>query len=142
MRSNPVRRRHDLEQRRSTGGALSGPARARLPGLLSEDAAEAKQAMAERRARGALVLPGLPGTPFAGWSKVKAALDKAVAEGRGKAATAAGTSPTPIGPWSHDLRRTVATSLQRLGALCGNEPRALPRSCQTEVTYAPIGAMK
>jgi hypothetical protein len=55
------------------------------------------------------------GTPFAGWSKAKAALDKAVVDARAKAA-AGGTNPTPISPWSiHDLRRTVATGLQRLG---------------------------
>ena len=33
-----------------------------------------------------------------------------------KAAAAAGTNAAPIVPWSiHDLRRTVATGLQRLG---------------------------
>jgi hypothetical protein len=37
-------------------------------------------------------------------------------ERRAEAATAAGASSTPIVPWSiHDLRRTVATGLQRLG---------------------------
>jgi integrase len=95
---------------------LSGAARDLLQGSLPEDAAEAKRATAERRASGALVLPGLLGTPFAGWSKAKAALDKAVVDARAEAAAAAGTSPTPILPWSiHDLRRTVATGLQRLG---------------------------
>jgi integrase len=35
---------------------------------------------------------------------------------RAKAAAAAGTTPAPPVPWSvHDLRRTVATGLQRLG---------------------------
>ena len=35
---------------------------------------------------------------------------------RAKAAADAGTIPTPLIPWSvHDLRRTVATGLQRLG---------------------------
>jgi hypothetical protein len=43
-------------------------------------------------------------------------LDKAVVDARAKAAAAAGTTRTPIVPWSiHDLRRTVATGLQRLG---------------------------
>jgi integrase len=94
---------------------LNGPARDLLRGLLPQDAAEAKRAMAERRASGALVLPGLLGTPFAGWSKAKTALDKAIVDARTKAA-AVGTSPAPIVPWSvHDLRRTVATGLQRLG---------------------------
>jgi integrase len=94
---------------------LSGPARDLLRGLLPDDDAEAKRILAERRATGMLVLPGLLGTPFAGWSKAKTALDKAVVDARIKAA-AAGTSLVPIGPWSiHDLRRTVATGLQRLG---------------------------
>jgi len=39
-------------------------------------------------------------TPFSGWSKAKSALD-----------TASGVS----GWWRHDLRRTLATGLQRLG---------------------------
>jgi integrase len=95
---------------------LSGPARHLLQGLLPEDTAEAKRAAAGRQASGALVLPGLVGTPFAGWSKAKAALDKVVVDARAKAAAATGTTPTPIVPWSiHDLRRTVATGLQRLG---------------------------
>ena len=45
-------------------------------------------------------VPGERGTPFSGWSKAKAALD-----------TASGVS----GWWLHDLRRTLATGLQRLG---------------------------
>jgi hypothetical protein len=44
--------------------------------------------------------PGERGTPFSGWSKAKSALD-----------TASGVS----GWWLHDLRRTLATGLQRLG---------------------------
>ena len=65
---------------------------------------------------GGLVLPGAFGTPFAGWSKAKQALDKATMDGRAKAARAAGTSLAPFIPWNvHDLRRTVATGLQRLG---------------------------
>jgi hypothetical protein len=66
--------------------------------------------MGERRASGAMALPGLLGTPFAGWSKAKAALDKATVEARKKAAKETGTIPASIVPWSiHDLRRTVAT---------------------------------
>ena len=88
---------------------LSVPARDLLNALLPEDANEAKRVVRERRASGALVFPGAVGTPFAGWSKAKAALDKAMVEGRAKDAGA-------IAPWSvHDLRRTVATGLQRLG---------------------------
>jgi hypothetical protein len=47
----------------------------------------------------ALVFPGERGTPFSGWSKAKSALD-----------TTSGVS----GWWLHDLRRTLATGLQRL----------------------------
>jgi hypothetical protein len=64
--------------------------------------------------KGALALPGALGTPFAGWSKAKAALDKAIAAAR--AAAEVGTSPAPVASWNvHDLRRTVATGLQHLG---------------------------
>jgi hypothetical protein len=56
------------------------------------------------------------GKPFAGWSKAKRALDKAIIDTRHKAAASGGTRPAPLEPWSvHDLRRTVATGLQRLG---------------------------
>jgi integrase len=61
---------------------------------------------------GGLLLLGAVGTPFAGWSKAKRALDKAIRE----AAAITGTSPARLVPWNvHDLRRTVATGLQRLG---------------------------
>jgi integrase len=94
---------------------LSRPARDLILGSLPEDAADAKCAMADRRASGALVLPGLLGTQFAGWSKAKAALDKTVADARANAAAPGGV-PVATVPWSiHDLRRTVATGLQRLG---------------------------
>ena len=84
--------------------------------LLPNEAKEAKRVLNDRRASGALVLPGAAGTPFAGWSKAKRALDKAIRDARAKAATAAGSSPSQLAPWSaHDLRRTVATGLQRLG---------------------------
>ena len=94
---------------------LSAPARDLLKVSLPHDANEAKRVPNDRRATGALVLPGAVGTSFAGWSKAKRALDNAVTDGRAKAA-AAGTSPAAHVPWSvHDLRRTVATGLQRLG---------------------------
>jgi integrase len=95
---------------------LSAPAHDMLKALLPADANEAKRVLNHRRAAGALALPGAVGTPFAGWSKAKHALDKAIMDARTKAAAAAGTSPAPLAPWSvHDLRRTVATGLQRLG---------------------------
>jgi integrase len=50
--------------------------------------------------QGELVFPGLRGTPFSGWGKSKTELD-----------TASKTSDWRI----HDLRRTLATGLQRLG---------------------------
>jgi integrase len=93
---------------------LSDPARDILRALLPEQKGDVRRAIEERHAHGFLVLPGVLGTPFAGWSKAKAALDKAVVDARGVAK--AGTSPAPLVPWSvHDLRRTVATGLQRLG---------------------------
>jgi integrase len=83
-----------------------------LAALLPNDPKEAMRV----RVSGALVLPGAVGTPFAGWSKAKRALDKAIIDNRAKTATAAGAGPSPLIPWSvHDLRRTVATGLQRLG---------------------------
>ena len=94
---------------------LSAPARDLLRALLPKDANEAKRALSDQRATGALVLPGAVGTRFAGWSKAKRALDKAIIDARTKAA-AARTRPAPLVPWNvHDLRRTVATGLQRLG---------------------------
>jgi integrase len=91
---------------------LSAPARDVLRALLPEDTKEAKRTLGDWRAKGALVLPGAVGTRFAGWSKSKRALDKAIME-RAKANEA---KSTPLAAWSvHDLRRTVATGLQRLG---------------------------
>lgn len=78
---------------------LSQPARELLQGLLSgpEGLQRARQ---DRRAELALVFPGERGTPFSGWSKAKSALD---------------TASSVSGWWLHDLRRTLATGLQRLG---------------------------
>jgi integrase len=94
---------------------LSAPARDLLRSLLPEDEREAKRILAERRAKSELALPGLAGT-FAGWSKSKTALDKAIKQARAKAAVTAGEGPAQLEPWSlHDIRRSVATGLQRLG---------------------------
>ena len=91
------------------GVPLSAPARDILRAGLPDGADH-------RGAAGGLLLPGAFGTPFAGWSKAKQALDKAIMDARAKAARAAGTSLAPLIPWNvHDLRRTVATGLQRLG---------------------------
>jgi integrase len=77
---------------------LSEPARKLLHALPSDGPGDVQGA--HRRAKLALVFPGERGTPFSGWSKAKSALD-----------TASGVS----GWWLHDLRRTLATGLQRLG---------------------------
>jgi len=91
---------------------LNAPAQDLIRSLLPEDELEAKQVLAERRPKRDLVLPGLAGT-FAGWSKSKTALDKAITEARAKAG---GGASVPLEPWSvHDIRRSVATGLQRLG---------------------------
>jgi integrase len=87
---------------------LSAVARDLLRATLPEDAID-------RHASGPLVFPGAVGTPFAGWSKAKRALDNAINDARTKAAETAATPLTPLIPWNvHDLRRTVATGLQRL----------------------------
>ena len=77
---------------------MSQPARKLLHALPSDRPGDVQGA--HRRAELALVFPGERGTPFSGWSKAKSALD-----------TASGVS----GWWLHDLRRTLATGLQRLG---------------------------
>src|SRR5262249_13199224 len=69
-----------------------------------------------RHASGQLVFSGVAGAPFAGWSKAKIALDNAIMARRAKGAETGGKPPAPLTPWNvHDLRRTVATGLQRLG---------------------------
>ena len=88
---------------------LSAPARDLVRALLPDH--ENK-----RGVNGGLLLPGAVGTPFAGWSNAKRALDKAIRDTRAKGAAITGTSPARLVPWNvHDLRRTVATGLQRLG---------------------------
>jgi integrase len=88
---------------------LSAPARDLVRALLPDH--ENK-----RGVKGGLLLPGAVGTPFSGWSKAKRALDKAIRDTRAKGAAITGTSPARLVPWNvHDLRRTVATGLQRLG---------------------------
>jgi integrase len=77
---------------------LSQPASKILQVLRSDGTRDVQGA--HQRAKLALVFPGERGTPFSGWSKAKSALD-----------TASGVS----GWWLHDLRRTLATGLQRLG---------------------------
>jgi integrase len=94
---------------------LGEPACDLVRSLLLDDVKEAKRTLGERRASGELVFPGRAGK-FAGWSKSKRALDKAIMAERAKSVEAGSTKPTPPPPWNvHDLRRTVATGLQRLG---------------------------
>lgn len=92
---------------------ISAPVQDLIRATLTEDAADdGERVMRERSASAALVLPGAVGTVFSGWSKSKTALDAAIVEARTKAGTTAAT----LAPWTvHDLRRTVATGLQRLG---------------------------
>jgi integrase len=93
---------------------LSTAASAIIKATLPADTKETKRVVAELRSAGALILPGEKGA-YAGWSKAKRALDKAIGDARAKAAGKSGRA-APIEPWSiHDLRRTVATGLQRLG---------------------------
>ena len=75
---------------------LSQPARE----LLQTFAPDSPGDGAPRRENLSLVFPGERGTSFSGWSKAKTQLD-----------TGSGVS----GWWLHDLRRTLATGLQRLG---------------------------
>ena len=53
----------------------------------------------------------LPGAGFSGWSKGKSELDARIAAAR----KSAGLKRPPVGWVLHDLRRTCATGLQRLG---------------------------
>jgi hypothetical protein len=88
---------------------LSAPVRSLLKPFMCEEAGE-------RHASSQLVFPGVAGTPFAGWSKAKLALGKAIMGRRAEAAKTGGKPPASLNPWNvHDLRRTVATGLQRLG---------------------------
>jgi integrase len=85
-----------------------------IKATLPADRKEAKRVVAELRSAGALILPGEKGA-YAGWSKAKRTLDREIGDARAKAAGKSGKA-APIEPWSiHDLRRTVATGLQRLG---------------------------
>ena len=74
---------------------LSPPARDLLHALRSDRPVDRQKTAGVK-----LVFPGERGTPFSGWSKAKSALD-----------AASGVSSW----WLHDLRRTLATGLQRLG---------------------------
>ena len=88
---------------------LSAPGRDILRPLLS-------QSETGKHSNSELVLPGVAGIAFAGWSKAKRTLDKAILDGRAKVAAAIAKNPPPFAAWTvHDLRRTVATGLQRLG---------------------------
>ena len=100
-------------ERTKNGVAHSVPLSAPAHDLLWATAPERGHA---RHDAGGLVLPGAVGAAFAGWSKAKRVLDKAIVDARAKAAAEGGKSPARLAPWSiHDLRRTVATGLQRLG---------------------------
>ena len=63
---------------------------------------------------------------FAGWSKSKARLDDAIAARRQKIAAEAGLEPVSMPAWRiHDLRRSAATGMARLGISIAVIERAL-----------------
>lgn len=63
---------------------------------------------------------------FAGWSKSKARLDEAIAARRRKAAAEKGQEPVVMPAWRiHDLRRSAATGMARLGISIAVIERAL-----------------
>ena len=89
-----------LGERTKNGAAhsvpLSAPARDLLRALLPDDANEAKHALKDRRAAGALTLPAAVSTPLAGWSKAKRTLDKAIRDNRAKGAAIANRRKHPL----------------------------------------------
>jgi predicted DsbA family dithiol-disulfide isomerase len=54
------------------------------------------EVLKDRRAAGALTLPGAVSTPFAGWSKAKRTLDKAIRDTRDKGAAIANRRKHPL----------------------------------------------
>lgn len=65
---------------------------------------------------GAYVFTTFGDRPISGYSKNKARLDRLIQTEREKAAAKRGEDVLPFPPWTiHDLRRTVATNLGRLG---------------------------
>jgi integrase len=107
---------------------LSEPARDIIGTLLPDDA----EARRDRRAKEMLIFPGLFGTPYGGWSKSKAMLDRSLE-----------AQPHCFAPWSlHDLRRTFGTGLQRLGVGSKSPKRCLIISVEAElVSPACINVM-
>ncbi len=64
--------------------------------------------------------------PFSGWSKSKDRLDERIAKARLKAAQDAGLTPRAMPAWRvHDLRRSAATGMARLGIGIPTIERAL-----------------
>jgi integrase len=77
---------------------------------LSAPARDLLKSLSASGSRSELALPGAVGTRFSGWSRSKRGLDKAISDSRAR------KDLPPFEPWSvHDLRRTVATGLQRFG---------------------------
>jgi integrase len=76
----------------------------------------ARALLPAKRAKGYVFEGDKPGAPFSGFSKTKARLDQAIVTSREKAAAQTGTDADIMPRWVlHDLRRTFATGLQRLG---------------------------
>lgn len=79
----------------------------------------------DRRAKRELLFGEGEGS-FAGWSKSKTRLDEAIAARRKKLAAVSGVEPIAMPPWRiHDLRRSAATGMARLGISIAVIERAL-----------------
>jgi integrase len=95
---------------------LSEAARAVLHGLRQRKAARAALPGASEEADCEFVFSMTGKTPISGFSKAKATLDAAVAEARAAAAAERRCKAAPLPGWRlHDLRRTGASTLARIG---------------------------
>jgi integrase len=76
---------------------------------------KAALALIEEQPAGEYVFPSREGTPFSGFAKSKAALDRAILAAMRKAAKP-GEKVKPLPHWTlHDLRRTARTLMARAG---------------------------
>jgi integrase len=86
---------------------------------LSDPAIEIIKALPQIEGKAGFVFSTTGVTPVSGFSKARKAIDKAILDTLRAEALARGADPDGVAtppPWTlHDLRRTVATNLQRLG---------------------------
>ena len=95
---------------------LSEAARAVLRDVREREAAQAELRGAPKRADCDFVFSMTSKTPISGFSKAKATLDALVANARAEGAAEQGSQAAPLAAWRlHDLRRTGASTLARLG---------------------------